>query len=230
METKIKRTTESCVEDSNKHYDSNYTDYLGQYSALTELRRTRYFRPHVPEGCDLLDFGCGPGDVVSGLPASRRCGVEISSTSREIANEKGIDVRASLEDFRGEKFDRIISSHALEHVVDPAQILVSIRELLAPGGRFIILLPINEWSERRQRKWDPNDINQHLFTWTPLLLGNFLTVCGYRPISVTTVHQCYPPKIGRALAAIHPWLFLAAGAAASRLLPKRQVLAVAESA
>jgi SAM-dependent methyltransferase len=226
MEMTVSSKTQEIAQHAEAFYDKSYTEMLSRSDLTIRYRRTYLFTPYINETHRVLDFGCGPGNLLATLPAKDNCGVEISRESRALAAAKGIDVRERLEDFAGDSFERIISAHALEHVIDPAEKLAQIRELLQPDGRFILVLPMNEWSHYPQRKWVPNEKNQHLYTWTPLLLGNLLKVCGFEPLEVRTVHFCNPPKIGNALFKIHPWLYRFCGTVASRLLPKRQVIAV----
>ena len=210
---------------AEQHYDSDYLKMLQKGDAGIEHRRTYLFKPYIEPQHSVLDFGCGPGSLLDTLIAKRKCGVEITEASREVAAGRGIDVRPGLDDFEGETFDRIISSHCLEHVLDPAETLMAIRQHLAADGLFILLLPMNEWGHRPQRTYDPDEINKHLFTWTPLVFGNLLTVCGYEVQDVRAVHFWHPPKVGRLLMKVPP-LYRAVGGVYSRLVPRRQVLAV----
>jgi len=174
-----------------------------------------------------LDFGCGPGDLLASLECANRYGVEIAEASRHKAASKGIDVRPNLVDFDGHKFDRIISSHALEHVVSPVSTLTSMKALLKPDGLLLLLLPINEWVDREQRRWKQHDRNMHLYTWTPLILGNMLCVCQFDPLEVRTVHQ-WPPNRGISLFAKNKFIYRLVAYLCSKLYQKRQVFAVAQ--
>ena len=227
-EVSVSSKTQEIANQAEAFYDKSYTEMLSRADLTIRYRRTYLFLPYVNVTHRVLDFGCGPGNLLATLPAKAKFGVEISEESRALASATGIDVRARLEEFAGERFERIISAHALEHVIDPAEKLAQIRELLEPDGRFVLVLPMNEWSHRPQRKWVPGEKNQHLYTWTPLLLGNLLNVCGFEPLEVRTIHFCNPPKIGNMLFKIHPMLYRICGTIASRLLPKRQVMAVSK--
>jgi len=49
---------------------------------------------------------------------------------------------ALFEEFETElRFDTIVASHVLEHLVDPVAVLSRAREWLAPGGRLIVVVP-----------------------------------------------------------------------------------------
>jgi 2-polyprenyl-3-methyl-5-hydroxy-6-metoxy-1,4-benzoquinol methylase len=75
--------------------------------------------------------------------------------------------------------DVIISHHALEHVDHPLDILQKLRERLKPGGRIVFVVPsLNPGTNKRGT--DLVTVNEHLYTWTPLLLGNLFVRAGLR--------------------------------------------------
>ena len=59
----------------------------------------------------------------------------------------------------------------------PLDELRELRRLLKPGGRPVLWVPLDRASQRASP--DPADVNHHLYTWTPLLLGNLLTEADY---------------------------------------------------
>lgn len=225
---RISGMNEKVADKAQAFYDGDYTNKLLRGVPTMELRRTFLFKPYLTDQDRVLDFGCGPGELLMTLPGKDKCGVEISEVSAQQAREKGIHVVADLGELKGREFDKIISAHALEHVVDPAAKLVQMRELLPDNGKLILVLPINEWVNRKQRKWKADDRDKHLYTWTPLLIGNLLTVCGFEPLEIRVIHHFHPPKIGNLLA--KTFLYHPAAMLASRLVRKRQLIAVARVA
>lgn len=217
----------SAAESAEGFYDGKYTERLIQAGSTIRLRRTFLFEPYLTKTDRVLDFGCGPGDLLETLTCNEKFGVEISEASREMARQKGIKVFSSLQELTGETFNKIISAHALEHVVDPAEKLMQLRELLADDGLLILVLPMNEWVNWQQRKWRADDRNKHLYTWTPLLIGNLLFACGFEPVMIKAIHHFHPPKIGNFLARTSRAVYHMAAAAVSRVMRQRQVLAVA---
>ena len=115
----------------------------------------------------------------------------MSDFARDLATSRGIDARPRIEDFTGSEFDRVITSHALEHVTDPAAVLEGRRELIAPAGLLVVLVPMDDWPNTTHCSWTPDDVDMHLFAWTPLTLGNLLTVTGYEPVSIEPVKYPY---------------------------------------
>jgi SAM-dependent methyltransferase len=88
----------------------------------------------------------------------------------------------------------VISNHALEHCRDPFRELVEMKRVLRPGGRAVLILPLEDW--RRSRHFRRNDINRHLYGWTPLLIANLVTEAGFEVRDVSIVRHAYPPGVG----------------------------------
>lgn len=113
----------------------------------------------LPRELSVLDVGCGSG--VHGAELARAhghrvVGVDLSEQSvakarTRLAEAYVADVtRPELYPFFGHrKFDVIVFSDILEHLYDPAQVLTSHYQLLAPGGHVLISLPnIAIWNVR----------------------------------------------------------------------------------
>lgn len=185
------------------------------------------FAPFISPTDDILDFGCGGGHLLNVLEARTKVGIDINPIARESVGQKGIKAYANLEELEGSFFDRIITSHALEHVPSPFHTLVSLRKLLRPQGMLIWLSPMDDWRRRLHRSWQANDFDMHLYTWTPLTIGNLLVTAGYRPQSIEIVTHAFPPRFSKQLWQIHPALFQVVGRAWAMVSKRRQLRAVA---
>ncbi len=113
----------------------------------------------LPRELSVLDVGCGSGVHGAELKRAqghRVVGVDLSEQSiikarTRLAEAYVADVtRPELYPFFGlRRFDVIVFSDILEHLVDPAQVLTSHYQLLAPGGHVLISLPnIAIWNVR----------------------------------------------------------------------------------
>jgi SAM-dependent methyltransferase len=113
----------------------------------------------LPRGLTVLDVGCGSGvhgAELKRLHGHRVVGVDLSETS--IAKAKTRLAEAYVADvtkperypFVGiKKFDLIVFSDILEHLYDPAAVLMRHFQLLTPGGRVVISLPnVAIWNVR----------------------------------------------------------------------------------
>jgi SAM-dependent methyltransferase len=95
----------------------------------------------------LLDIGCGTGDF---LAIAREVGfdvdgLELSSVAAALAREyHDLDIRVGdlKSDRRDGHFEAITLLGVLEHVLDPADLLLHASRLLAPGGVLLIYTPV----------------------------------------------------------------------------------------
>jgi len=163
----------------NNYYNNIYYKWQkksGELGALIDLWK---FEKYIKKDDLVLDFGCGGGQILSRLHCRKKYGVEINTTASLEAQKNGIITFSTLDKVPKKlKFDVIISHHSLEHVQDPANILYQLKKYLKKKGKSIHIVPINDW--RNDKTYNKNDINKHLFTWTPLLLGNLFSHCGYK--------------------------------------------------
>src|SRR5262249_52053721 len=111
------------------------------------------------------------------------------------AERNGVTCHASLETITDGIADVAVSNHALEHVPFPIEALRQIRRKLKPGGMLLLCVPADDW--RTQRSYDPADLNHHLHTWTPLLLGHTLAEAGFRVgrADIQVLTHAWPPAV-----------------------------------
>jgi len=204
-------------------------DYFAWQKAdgLVDVRYNLHiWRRHVIPTDDVLDFGCGGGFLLKALDARRKVGVEVNPTARRQAVELGVETFDNVRDVPG-VFDKVISSHALEHVPHPRQALVDLKaKLRGPDSWLVLLLPLDDWRNVSNRRYRPDDVSMHLHAWTPQSLGNLLASCGYAVHEVSMIRHAWPP--GRHwLWRIHPRAFHAAAWMWSIARKQRQLFAVA---
>jgi SAM-dependent methyltransferase len=204
-------------------------DYFAWQGAdgLEEERYNRFiWTPHIQANDDVLDFGCGGGFLLSGLVARRKVGVEINPHALECARRLGIEAYSDLSQAPG-LFDKVMSSHALEHVPHPRQAIIDLRgKLRDPQSRLLILLPLDDWRTATNRRYKHDDMHMHLHGWTPLSLGNLLSTCDLTVHDVSVICHAWPPG-RRRLWSISPALFHAAAKMWGRFRRMRQLFAVA---
>ncbi|MFZ0266921.1 class I SAM-dependent methyltransferase [Caulobacter sp.] len=136
----------------------------------------------------VLDFGCGTGGILGTLPAARKIGVEINERAAQEAQTRLDAVHPALADVPANSVDVIISFHALEHVGHPLTELQEMRRVLKPKGRLRIIVPCETpLFHKPHRKWKPDDIDMHLYSWTPLTLGNLISVAGLQVVATDIV-------------------------------------------
>ncbi|HLV88240.1 MAG TPA: class I SAM-dependent methyltransferase [Candidatus Sulfotelmatobacter sp.] len=187
---------------SSSHYQgahgSDYFAWQDGNAGFTSHLEARKFARYVKSSDHVLDFGCGGGHILRNLNCARKVGVEVNPFARASAINAGLDCRESLMDIEDDAFHVVLSHHSLEHVENPIQVLRTLRQKLVPSGLAVIYLPVDDW--RTQRRYDATDVNHHLHTWTPQLLGNSLLESGFQSdqFSIRIVTHALFPGIAKA--------------------------------
>ena len=170
-----------------------YFGWQGQPGILQGLWNRHLWQPHIRDTDDVLDFGCGGGFLLHVLDARAKVGVEINPHAAESARHLGVTTFATVAEVP-DRFDRVITSHALEHIPHPRQALIELRDKLRDDeSRLLILLPLDDWRNRANRRYQATDRNQHLHAWTPQTLGNLLATCDLEVLEVRVVREAWPP-------------------------------------
>lgn len=177
----------------SSHYDGKYFDWqssIGEFGGWANLSK---FREYVSGESRVLDFGCGGGFLLKNLPCRRRVGVEVNPAASETARKNGIEVFARVDDVPDDYVDVVISNHALEHALRPLDELVSLRKKLRRGGKIVFVVPCEAISSR----YRPDDVNHHLYTWSPMCLGNLFSEAGFFVIEAKSYIHKWPPMYRR---------------------------------
>ena len=206
--------------DAGRRYFAWQQSVSSAGAALNAQKFTRY----VSAGDTLIDFGCGAGFLLEALEAREKLGVEPNEAAREIIVSRGLRVVGSTTEIEDAYADVVVSNHALEHTLSPLDELQGLLRILKPRGKLVLRLPLDDW--RTQRKYDPTDINHHLFAWTPLLLGNLLSDAGFEVQNVRTVTRAWPPHL-QAFLRLPPNVFEAVSWSFSVIARRRELAALA---
>ncbi len=136
--------------------------------------RERYMRFLVPEGAEVLELGCGTGDLLHALRPSRGVGVDFSSAMLRRAREKHPElefVESDIEEPGGVHgtFDFLILDDVIGHLQDVQAALRGLRPFCRADTRVIITYynflwePVLKLGERLGRKM-PQDHQNWLAT------------------------------------------------------------------
>jgi len=167
------------AESLSKYYDSDayisHTDNKkGLVSSLYQFVKKRSLRKKIKlistlhrGSKNLLDIGAGTGDFLKQAKQYNWIisGVEPNEGARKLAQEKGIDLSKSIEDFQGKKFDVITLWHVLEHLPDLKKTVLNLETLLNPEGTLIIAVPNFRSYDANYYKtfWAAYDVPRHLW-------------------------------------------------------------------
>ena len=174
----------------SKHYDSDYFNWQSSIGEFGGWANKTKFLKYISEDHTVLDFGCGGGFLLKQLNCKNRIGVEINPSAAEQARKNGIKVYSNTQDVPDNSVDVIISNNALEHTLRPLDELKALKSKLKPGGRVIFVVPC----ESINYSYVPKDVNHHLYSWSPMCLGNMFTEAGYSLIESKPYFYKWPPK------------------------------------
>jgi SAM-dependent methyltransferase len=178
--------------------------YESHWAALPEdpqpwawERRRALLLGEARAGERVLDLGCGAGRFVAALrdAGADAVGVEIAEAALERArrNVPGADLRLLEPDgsvpLPHGSVDLVWCSEVLEHVADPAHLLLEARRVLKPSGRLLVTVPFHGRVQaalialtRFDAHFDP--LGQHLRFFTRASLAKTLTATGFEDADV----------------------------------------------
>ena len=135
---------------SDRYTHGHHASVVGQHARRTAEREAAYLLPHLRPGMRLLDIGCGPGTITTGLARAvapaEVVGVDlvpdvIESARAHLAETKLANVRfdtASVYElpFADAEFDVVHAHQVLQHLARPVAAASEAYRVLRPGGLF----------------------------------------------------------------------------------------------
>jgi SAM-dependent methyltransferase len=172
------------------YHDDYFNNYQKEYGEFGGRANKFMFEKHIAPNDAVLDFGCGGGFLLKNLNCLERIGVEINPVARDYCNHiSQIKCYESLEFVPEESVDVVISSHCLEHTTNPFELVAELFKRLKNNGRIVIVVPLDS----HHYKWVSNDINNHLYSFSPMNLGNILQGAGFGQIKTEAVLHKWVP-------------------------------------
>ena len=136
------------VEDElQRGYERRFGDVAGYRQRVWAILTPRVFQPYVPETGTVLELGCGWGEFINQVRASRRIGMDLNPASRE---RLGPGIEFLHQDCSQRwplaegALDTIFTSNFFEHLPDKSSLGRTLEEAfrcLKSGGRLICLGP-----------------------------------------------------------------------------------------
>jgi SAM-dependent methyltransferase len=174
---------------SINHYKKKYFNWQSKVGKFGAIANQIKFIDYIKDGQKVLDFGCGGGYMLSTFTYIKKYGVEINSNAKKIAQKNGLKIFSKSKQLPSNFFDLVISNNALEHTDNPLFELKELNRSLKKNGKICVIVPLDSI----RYKYKKNDKDFHLFSWSPMNLGNLMTAAGFKVIeSKPFIHKWFP--------------------------------------
>ncbi len=174
------RETES-IQDLSKIYSERFqATGLSKRDGVWKVLCASFFQPLVPEQSVLLDLACGYGEFINNMKAAQKIAVDLNPDAPKHLNP---DVRyiytpaTDLSPIAPGSVDVAFTSNFLEHLRSKDEcntVFAQIKNVLKPGGRFIILGPNIRYAYAEY--WDYYD---HYLALSHVSLAEGLNIAGF---------------------------------------------------
>jgi SAM-dependent methyltransferase len=169
-----------------KQFDKNFEH---RYDKLTAVANSWIFQDFINPTDSVLDFWCGGGYLLNSLVCGEKYGVDADPKYRDHAQSTfGFRVAPNLDGFKN--LDVVISSHTLARLPNPLQALSDAYTALRDGGTLVVVVPCYN----HKNKYTEFDLEQHLYSWSPIDIGNLVHRVGFSIVSVERIYHRIPPK------------------------------------
>lgn len=179
-----------------EHYNENFFKWQGTIGEFGGWANLGKFEDFIKEDYIVVDFGSGGGFLLKNVKCKYKVGIEINEKAREKSKEIGVQSMASTNLLEDNYADLIISNNALEHTTHPLEELKELYRILKPNGKIVFVVPCESISN----SYSPNDINYHLYSWSPMSIGNLFNEAGFNVLESKALKHKWPPyyeKIAR---------------------------------
>lgn len=189
---------------AEKHYDKKYFEWQKNIGIFGAKANKIKFEKLISDNLKVLDFGCGGGYLLNEFKCEiEKHGVEINEVARSQATKNGLKCYKSSKELPSDYFDLIISNNALEHCENPFLELNELYRALKKSGKICLVVPLDSLNY----KYKQDDKDFHLYSWSPMNLGNILKAKNFEVIaSKPFIHKWFP-FYNRAQKIIPWWLF-----------------------
>lgn len=172
---------------NEKELDEYNKNYWSIAQSNSELSRNRYIllaksraeylseKLDILNNFEILDVGAGHGYIIDALknkfPNIKTYAVEIDTQMHDTLSKKADHVISSWRDITNTKFNLIVISHVLEHIVNPIEFLFDLKDLLKKNGFIFIEVPNNDDFHKKSLESHLTVFNKSAIKWLVREIG-----------------------------------------------------------
>lgn len=173
-------------------YKKSVAHYIGKggisgkiYTSLRPNGEASSIAQYLNPESKILDIGCGTGIFIKALSAlkyNHPVGIDPYIPESVLTKEYSI-LKVDLSAFMPESpFDLIMMHHSFEHMDNPVEVLLKIREILSEKGRCIIRIPVADSYafQHYKENWVQLDAPRHVFLHTVKSITFLAKKCGLK--------------------------------------------------
>jgi 2-polyprenyl-3-methyl-5-hydroxy-6-metoxy-1,4-benzoquinol methylase len=180
--------------------DAGQPQFIGKM-----LKRLAETQITVGQGKNILDVGCGSGVLLEAICARFDCaGLGIDVDRRRIAKAAATAKHARFTcgffdpAKLTRKYDLILATAIVEHVLDPATFLAQLHQALADGGSLFLLTPnARSLNYRLLRSWwrELLSVGEHIYLFTPESLARCAGQAGFQLVRASSDFDWSSPRL-----------------------------------
>jgi len=172
-------------------YKNRFTDREPYRQKIWKVLVEQFFSRWTPQKGTILDLGCGYGEFINQVKATRKFGMDLNPSTKNLLSP---DIEFLQQDcsqtwqVADNELDMVFTSNFFEHLPDKDCLTRCLREALRslkPGGRLIAMGP--NIAAINGRYWDFYD---HFLPLTDLSLSEGMRLVGF---NVETAHARFLP-------------------------------------
>jgi ubiquinone/menaquinone biosynthesis C-methylase UbiE len=196
--------------DADAYVHGHHESVVAQHRRRTAEEAAAFLLPRLQPGMRLLDVGCGPGTITTGLAARVAPGQVVAidvepgvlEDARAIARERGVD-NIQFEEanvyalpYEAGSFDIAYAHQVLQHLARPVAALEELRRVLRPAGGLVAVRDADYQTMVAWPRYEAIDEWRTLYTAVAARNGGdadagrripaWLAAAGFEHIEVTT--------------------------------------------
>jgi len=178
MVAKTDKAAEQYKGKSGENYHKNVHEIPDKAYLWIAHNRVKKINPFINEHDKILEYGIGFGWNIATLTNEYRIGYDLSVHLSQEIEKYGIRFTNDILSIKNHSMNAVICHHVLEHVSNPSEVLRQMREKLTDKGKLLLFVPYEK--ERIYRTYNPDEPNQHLFSWNVQTLGKLVEINGFK--------------------------------------------------